>query len=125
MLVVAVLREPGDDVALRPVNLKGVAVLIVDVILQFEVSATDNWSRCVYLTHVNGHLINVNAFLDPELRDDDIESGVQDTDDFSLSHDGSMSLSKVGNEQAKEQVSGLFLGKLRGIPLTATEKWII
>lgn len=33
MLVVAVLCEPGDDVTLRPVDLQGVLVLVVDVVL--------------------------------------------------------------------------------------------
>lgn len=33
MLIVAVLCEPGDDIAFRPVDLQGVLVLIVDVVL--------------------------------------------------------------------------------------------
>ena len=33
MLVVAVLRQPGDNVAVRPVDLQRVRVLIVDVVL--------------------------------------------------------------------------------------------
>ena len=38
MLVVAVLGEPGDHVAVRPVDLQSVRVLIVDVVLDKEVS---------------------------------------------------------------------------------------
>ena len=33
MLIVAILRQPRDDITLRPVDLEGVAAFIVDVVL--------------------------------------------------------------------------------------------
>lgn len=38
VLVVAVLCEPGNNVTLRPVDLEGVFVLVVDVVLQQELN---------------------------------------------------------------------------------------
>lgn len=34
VLVVAVLRQPGEDIPVRPVDLEGVSVLVVDVVLR-------------------------------------------------------------------------------------------
>ena len=36
MLVVAVLRQPGDDVTVGPVDLQRVRVLVVDVVLNYK-----------------------------------------------------------------------------------------
>lgn len=114
MLVIAVLGKPGDNIALRPVDLKGMLVLIVDVILLFR--QYDQRQRDTN-TYVDGHLINVYTLLDAELRNIDIESSIEDTNDLSLTHNRTIALSQVGNQQAKEQMSGLLLRELSRILL--------
>jgi hypothetical protein len=56
------------------------------------------------ITHVNWHLVNVYPLLDTEFRDQNIESCVQNANNFCLPNDRSIPLSQVSNQDTKEQV---------------------
>lgn len=45
------------------------------------------------VVYIDGHLVNVDAFLDTEFGNEDVEGSVQYTDDLGLTYDGTISLS--------------------------------
>ena len=51
----------------------------------------------------------MHTLLDAELRNINIERSIEDANDLSLTHDRTIALSQIGNQQAKEQMSGLLL----------------
>lgn len=115
--VVLVLGEPAEDVdALLPVELEAVRVLVVDVVLSYQtlVCSKEHRGR---RTNLGRHLVDVNSLLDPKLGDEDVERLVEYADDGSRSNDGSVALSEVGDEDAKEEVSRLLLGESSGVLL--------
>lgn len=59
----------------------------------------------------------MDALLDSEVRNEDIECGVKDIDNLGLTNDRSVSLSEVVDENTEEQVSRLFLGQSSGVTL--------
>jgi hypothetical protein len=46
-----------------------------------------------------------------------IESAIEDADDFGITNDGSVLLGQIVNEVTEMQMSGLFLSNLSSIPL--------
>lgn len=70
------------------------------------------------MTYIDGHLVNVNSLLDAELGDIDIKCSVQYANNLGLTHDRSIALSQVGNQQAQEEVSRLLLSELSRVLLT-------
>lgn len=68
--------------------------------------------------YLDGHLVNVDTLLNAELGDEDVKGSIKNIDDTSLADDRSVTLSKVGDEQAQEEMCRLLLGKLGGITFT-------
>lgn len=63
------------------------------------------------MTHVNRHLVDVDALLDTELGNVDIKCGIENTDNLGLTDDSAVALSEVVDEDAEEQVRRLLLSK--------------
>ena len=63
-------------------------------------------------TYINRHLINVYTFLNSEFRYENVESSIKHVDNSSRTDNWSITLSKISNEDAKEQVRRLFLSQL-------------
>ena len=63
-------------------------------------------------THLDRHLIDMDALFNSKVRYDDIEGLVEDTDDGSLPLDRSVLLGEVRDEGAQIQVLGHLLSKL-------------
>jgi hypothetical protein len=51
-------------------------------------------------THIDGHLVDVDAFLDTKLGNKDIESSIQNIDDSGLTDNRTISMSEVGDQDA-------------------------
>ena len=60
----------------------------------------------------------MDALFDTELWDENIESSVKNANNLCLTNDRTILLSKVGDEEAEEEMIGLFLRQL-GVPLFA------
>jgi len=91
MLVVTVFSQPADNVAIGPINLKSVRMLVVDVIL-IKVCNSGIY-QASKVTHVNGHLVDMDAFLNAKFWNKNIECGIQNTDNLRLTNDGSITSS--------------------------------
>lgn len=76
MLVVAILSQPGDNIAVRPVDLQRVRVLVVDVVLDGRLPSAIKHATRGRSTHVDRHLVNVDPLLDTEFRYKNIEGGI-------------------------------------------------
>ena len=109
MLIIIVLSKPRNDVAVRPIDLERVRVFIEDMVLA-QRSATKFLGIRISKTHVYGHLIDVHALLNTKLGHEDVESCIQHIDHGGGADDWSIALSKIGNENAKEQMRRLLLG---------------
>jgi hypothetical protein len=99
MFIVTVIREPRDDVTVRPVNLQCVRVLVVNMILSASGTMSDgrpgNEKKKAY---INGHLVHMDTLLDAELRDKNIEGCIQNPDNLRLTNDRSIAGSQVRDE---------------------------
>ena len=54
----------------------------------------------------------MDTLLDTELGYVDVEGSIKNTDNLCLANDGTIALSEIGDENAKEEVSGLLLRQL-------------
>lgn len=59
----------------------------------------------------------MDALLDTELRDQDVEGGIEDTNDLGLADDGPVALGQVGDKDTKVQVRGLLLRQFSRVAL--------
>lgn len=62
----------------------------------------------------------MDTLLDTELGNENVESGVENTNNASLTDDGAKLLGEVGDKETQEQVSRLLLREL-GIALLAVD----
>lgn len=62
----------------------------------------------------------MDPLFDPEFGYEDIKRGVENSDNLGLTNDGTVSLRKVCDQHAEEQVSRLLLSKVCGIPLAVS-----
>lgn len=92
------------------------SVLVVHVILKSDELPDAYWNDIN--THVDGHLVNMNSLFNPELGDQNIESSVQNTDNFGLTNDRTISLSQIRDEHTQEQMSRLLLRKMGRVSFT-------
>ena len=69
-------------------------------------------------THVDGHLVDMDTFLDAELGNKHVESGIEDANDLCLTDDRSVTLGKICNKDAKIQMRRLLLSELSGLFLS-------
>ena len=117
MRIVVLFHEPVEDVdSLLPVDLKTVCRFVVDVFLQSPPSSQPLLRhRVSENTYLDRHLINMNSFLNSEFRNHHIESRVENSNDGSGSNDGTISTSEVGDENAEEEMGGLFLSEFSGV----------
>lgn len=69
------------------------------------------------VAHVDRHLVNVDALLDTELRDQDVEGGIKYTNDLGLTDDGPVALRQVGDKDTEVQVGRLLLRQLSRVAL--------
>lgn len=69
-------------------------------------------------TYLDRHLVNVDTLLDTELRYIDVEGRIENTNNLCLADDGTIALSEIGDEDAKEEMSRLLLCQLSRILFT-------
>lgn len=108
MLIVAVFSEPRNNISIRPIDLKRMAMLVINMVLQQR-------QLLIILkqggTYVDWDLVDMNPFLNTKLRHYDIECGIQYANDFCLADNRAVTLGQVGNEQAEVKVCRLLLSK--------------
>ena len=73
-------------------------------------------------TNLDGHLVNVDTLLDTELWHENIKRSIQDTDDLGLTNNRAIALGKVRDEDTEVQMRRLFLGELRRVTFTVTNR---
>jgi hypothetical protein len=79
MFVIAVFSKPSDNILVRPVDLQGVRVFVINVV-------------------VDRHLVNVDALLDSEFWDQDVKGSVQNVDNLSGSNNRSVAVREVRDQ---------------------------
>lgn len=55
-------------------------------------------------THINRHLIHMNALLDSELGYQYIKGSIENIDNFGLADDRTIAMGQIGYENAEEKV---------------------
>lgn len=58
----------------------------------------------MHITHIDGHLVNVDPLLDAEFWNQNIEGSIENTNDLCLPDNRSVPLSQISNQDTKEQM---------------------
>lgn len=95
MFIVAILGQPRNDIPIRPVDLQGMSVLVINMVLWSQSDKGTCNEIGHIITYVDRHLIHMHALLNPELRDEDVKRSIEDTDNLSLAYDGPVPLRKI------------------------------
>ena len=72
-----------------------VRVLVVDVVLRRHHGLKVSTRKMVRNTHIDRHLVNVHAFFDTKLGDEDIESSIKNANDLGLTNDGTVASREI------------------------------
>lgn len=104
MIIITVLRKPGDDILIGPVDLECVGMFIIDVVLNGDIRLDGLQKRAGGAANLDGHLIHMNTLFDAEFGDKNVESSVQNVDNASLADNGSVSVGKIGHKETQEKV---------------------